>query len=214
MRTSDQILLLVSKRKNSPFVAALVDWRLFENLFLDLNDIIVPVTQFTDRDELFKRLPALSEGLAENVTGSTDNGRSQRVLDAWKASDEMFDQASDGDVRPSASSGEILSSIRTVVYEARHLRQWPVWTGNCDHGTALLVSGSITTFAFKLLGAMIRPRGLLAAVFSKRFLASWTRLSILLIPPKSLRIRNSPTSCVSGKEVVLKRWSARKNSLI
>ncbi len=134
------ILLLVSKRENSPFVAALVDWRLFENLFLDLNDIIVPVTQFTDRDELFERLPALSESLAENVTGSTDKHRSQRVLDAWKASDEMFDQASDGGVRPSASSGEILSSIRKVVYEARHLRQWPVWAGNCDHGTALLVS--------------------------------------------------------------------------
>lgn len=57
-------LLLVSKRENSPFVAALVDWRLFENLFLNLNDIIVPVTQFADREELFARLTALSEGLA------------------------------------------------------------------------------------------------------------------------------------------------------
>ena len=134
------ILLLVSKRENSPFVAALVDWRLFENLFLDLNDIVIPVTQFTDRDDLFERLPHLSQGLAENVIGNTDKHRSRRVLDAWKASDEMFDRVSDDNIRPSATSADILSSIGEVVYEARHLKRWPVWAGNCDHGTALLVS--------------------------------------------------------------------------
>lgn len=134
------ILLLVSKRRKSPFVAALVDWRLFENLFLDLNDIAIPVTQFVDREELFERLPDLSRGLAENVTGNTDKHRSRRVLNAWKASDEMFGRVSDDNVRPSATSDEILSSIRNVVYEARHLKRWPVWAGDSDHGTALLVS--------------------------------------------------------------------------
>ena len=133
-------LLLVSKRRNSPFVAALVDWRLFENLFLDLSDIIIPMTQFVNRNELFERLPVLSGGLAENIAGGLDEHRARRVRDAWRASDDMFNHMSRDDVKPSASSGEILSSIRQSGYEARHLKQWPVWTEDCDHGTALLVS--------------------------------------------------------------------------
>lgn len=134
------ILLLVSKRENSPFVAALVDWRLFENMFLDLNDVTIPITQFADRDELFERLPDLSRILAENVTGNTDERRSRRIIEAWKKSDDMFGRDSDDNVRPSATSEKILSSIGNVAYEARHLRRWPVWAGDCDHGTALLVS--------------------------------------------------------------------------
>lgn len=37
------LLLIVSKRRKEPFVAALIDWRLFENPFLYLHDVEVPV---------------------------------------------------------------------------------------------------------------------------------------------------------------------------
>ena len=84
----------------------------------------------------------MKTSLAENVTGGSDRLRAKRVCDAWKESDEILDEATEGNggVRPSALSNEILSSISDVAYEPRHLRQWPVWTGDCDHGTALLVS--------------------------------------------------------------------------
>ena len=40
------LLLLVSKRSDTPFVACLMDWRLFENPFLNLSDIRMPVIEF------------------------------------------------------------------------------------------------------------------------------------------------------------------------
>ena len=55
-----------------PFVATLVDWRLFENPFLNLSDIFVPVAEFPTFDQVFERLPDLAASLAENVTGGDD----------------------------------------------------------------------------------------------------------------------------------------------
>ena len=63
------ILLLVSKRKRAPFVAALVDWRLFENPFINLSDIFIPVVEFSEADQLFTHLPSLVTALSENIEG-------------------------------------------------------------------------------------------------------------------------------------------------
>ena len=49
----------IPKRKSSDFVAALLDWRLFENPYLLLSDIEVPVTKFRERNELEGLLPEL-----------------------------------------------------------------------------------------------------------------------------------------------------------
>lgn len=64
------LLLLVSKRKGHRFVAALIDWRIFENPFLILFDIEVPVTQFEVQDELVALLPELFDGLTDNIWGN------------------------------------------------------------------------------------------------------------------------------------------------
>jgi hypothetical protein len=63
------LLLLVSKRKESDFVAALVDWRLFENPYLNLSDVHIPITEFAEKSDLFKRLNGLFDQLMENVWG-------------------------------------------------------------------------------------------------------------------------------------------------
>ena len=63
------LLLLVSKREDAQFIAALVDWRLFENPFLNLSDIRIPVAEFDTDTGLFEQLPALAASLSENVTG-------------------------------------------------------------------------------------------------------------------------------------------------
>ncbi len=128
------ILLLVSKRSEAPFVAALIDWRLFENPFINLSDIFVPMTEFTTRDELFAQVPDLVAGLSENVTGGSDGDRKDRIRKAWKELDEA------GGNEPRTPSEEILSTMSRVSFEPRHLLQWPVWTGDSDHGMALLVS--------------------------------------------------------------------------
>ena len=136
------LLLLVSKRKQNPFVAALVDWRLFENPFMNLSDIFVPVTEFEKFDEVFDQLPSLAASLSENITGGNEAGRKQRIQDAWSASDELLREETpdDGDDAPRALSNEILSTTSDLGFEPRHFREWPVAAGTSEHGTALLVS--------------------------------------------------------------------------
>ncbi len=136
------ILLLVSKRKQNPFVAALVDWRLFENPFMNLSDIFIPVTEFENLDDIFDQLPHLAASLSENVTGGDEEGRNQRIQQAWSASDEMLreEKRDDSDNTPRPLSHEILSTISDIPFRPRHFREWPVATGTSEHGTALLVS--------------------------------------------------------------------------
>lgn len=53
------LLLLVSKRRKSKFVVALIDWRVFENPYLLLSDIKLPVAEFERKSELLELLPQL-----------------------------------------------------------------------------------------------------------------------------------------------------------
>ncbi|RWO96205.1 MAG: histidine kinase [Mesorhizobium sp.] len=135
------ILCFVSKRQVGNFVAALVDWRLFENPFLNLSDIRLPVTDFATKEQLFLELPGLVTELHENVTGG-DGDRRQRIIDAWSAFDalhaEEVEMGTSKRVRP--PSEEIASSIGNVAFRERHLQQWRVWTGEAAHGTALLIA--------------------------------------------------------------------------
>ena len=137
------ILLLVSKRRQDQFVAALVDWRLFENPYINLSDIFIPMVEFTEADNLFAQLPDLIDSLLENVTGGTDESRKERVQSAWSAFDQLHKDEHEGihHTESLPPSQQILSTISRTPFEPRHLQQWPVWDGSSDHGTALLLSG-------------------------------------------------------------------------
>ena len=136
------ILLLVSKRRETSFVAALVDWRLFENPFLNLADIQIPVTEFAHRDQLMQLLPQLASGLAQNITGSEkDETRGARLRDAWEAYDRLFGEEQEAGIsnKIEPPSRAILGTISRMAFTERHLSQWPVWSGEREHGTALVV---------------------------------------------------------------------------
>ena len=137
------ILLLVSKRRDQRFVAALVDWRLFENPFLNLSDIHIPVVEFEAKTELFDQVPDLIKGLASNLSDPENEERSVRLEAGWTAYDNLYDeeQAEGTSNKIGAPSLEIRSSIEKLHFEPRHIMQWPVWSGESEHGTALLVSG-------------------------------------------------------------------------
>ena len=137
------LLLLVSKRKRIPFIAALVDWRLFENPFINLSDIFIPVAEFAEFDQLFDQLPDLEASLSENVTGGEDEERRKRIVSAWKAYDKLRTEErrqNEGDT-PGTLSNEILSTITNAGFTGEHLQRWPVASGESHQGTALLVSG-------------------------------------------------------------------------
>lgn len=137
------ILLLVSKRRDQPFVAALVDWRLFENPFLNLSDIHIPVVEFKAKAELLDLVPELIDGLAGNLRDPEDKLRSARLEAAWTAYDGLYEAelAEGASNKTGAPSSEIRSSIEDLHFGVRHIAEWPVWSGESEHGTALLVSG-------------------------------------------------------------------------
>lgn len=135
-------LLFVSKRRDTDFVAALVDWRLFENPFLNLIDIQIPVTTFGSQDELFKLVPNLSAQLLENITGGPPGERRDRILTAWASFDSLHEEEVTAKtatrlIKPSAA---IQQTMKQLPFADRHLTRWKAWTDEADHGTALLVS--------------------------------------------------------------------------
>lgn len=130
------LLLLVSKRSNCDFVAALLDWRIFENPFLNLDDILIPVTEVKEASQVLDEMPGLFAKLMSNLEGEeNDSERAKRVKDAWK----KYDKIDQGPGIKSSPSQAIKSSILASVFEKRHFEQWDVWSSDSDHGTALLI---------------------------------------------------------------------------
>ena len=130
------LLLLVSKRKETSFIAALIDWRLFENPFLNLSDIHIPLADFEDKAALFTELPLLAKTLSENVVGGTEPERAARISEAWSKIDGLKES---GIQVP--RSKDIIANVLELPFQPEHIEPWPVWTGASDRGTALLVSG-------------------------------------------------------------------------
>lgn len=130
------LLLIVSKRKNNLFTAALIDWRLFENPFLYLQDIEVPVIEFERKEEVFGSLPSMFESLRGNLVGSgRDSARDLRITEAWNEFDKL--EASEG--IPSTRNA-MQHVVATATFNLNHFEQWPLWRGDSDHGTILLIA--------------------------------------------------------------------------
>jgi signal transduction histidine kinase len=139
------VVFVISKRKCKPFVAALVDWRLFENPFLLLGDIQVPVQHFDDKDELSALLPKMFTQLGENLEvrevgqDEATKERHARVAAAWERytilqkNGKLPETAAA--IKATASVGAELS---TSLFD-RCLRQWGVWKNESAHGTALFI---------------------------------------------------------------------------
>lgn len=130
------LLLFVSKRKNSAFVVALIDWRLFENPYLLLDDVEIPIVEVVTQEEILEELPNLFQRLMGNIYGSTKNTeRDIRVIKAWSRYDAIEKAAEVPTTR-----SLIENSILKTAFSDEHFSQWPVWNKKNAHGTALLVS--------------------------------------------------------------------------
>ncbi|MBV5273013.1 MAG: ATP-binding protein [Lamprocystis purpurea] len=130
------LLLVVSKRRDTPFTAALIDWRLFENPFLYLQDIEVPVVEFDAKEQVFEQLPAMFETLGGNLRGTgRDPARDQRIAQAWQSFDAL--EATEG--KPSTRDA-MERIVEGTIFAPRHFLQWPLWRGDKEHGTILLIA--------------------------------------------------------------------------
>ncbi|MGA7498536.1 MAG: ATP-binding protein [Isosphaeraceae bacterium] len=134
-------VLVLSKRRNQPFVASLVDWRLFENPHLGLGDVRVPVEEFGDPDQFRPILSDMFNLLLGNIRGSgKEADRDERVRDAWSRYSQAEAERSGGET--TAQAVESLVAQCEVLGEglfSRYIREWPVWDSGSEHGTALFV---------------------------------------------------------------------------
>jgi signal transduction histidine kinase len=136
------VLLLATKRRNSPLLAALVDWRLFENPFLNFSDISIPHVELARLEDLWSNLNEMTASLRSNVTGDGDDvARTARIRSAWKAMDDLDENERRENNRPAGPSPTlaILASLQKPSFAPRHLHTWAVADGSSEHGTAMLV---------------------------------------------------------------------------
>lgn len=128
--------LVLSQQLGGDISAVLVDWRLFENPFLSLNEIVLPVRTFKDRSTLLGELPALVEVVLGNLGEVGEDGK-RTLTDAWLkfAAEESVDGA------PSTAE-RILSFWDRPALEERHLDEWPVMADLTAKGTALFMLGA------------------------------------------------------------------------
>ena len=130
------LLLLVSKRENNLFTAALIDWRLFENPFLFLQDVVIPVVEFDDKEELWRHVPVLFDKLMSNIWGDgSDKARDERIAVAW----DTYSQLEKSEGRTSTKES-IEKTLIEATFTERHVADWPVWNNDSLNGTAMLIA--------------------------------------------------------------------------
>jgi signal transduction histidine kinase len=136
------LLLLVTKRPGDQFVASLIDWRIFENPFLILDDVSIPIVTYDDKLSLFDHVQGLYETLMCNIWGDTaDSKAKERIESAWDAFDKMERDRDGGKLEGFQTTREqIEQSLVEMPFNSRHIEQWPIWTGESDSGTALLLA--------------------------------------------------------------------------
>ena len=127
------LLLLVSKHHSSNFVALLIDWRLFENPFLFLDDIKIPVQEFNVKEDLTEILPSMFDELMSNIWGSgiasddNNKARNERIVSAWKDFSDL--EREQGKSEKDTTHSYITNTIINSTFEEHHLDVWSVWRG-------------------------------------------------------------------------------------
>jgi signal transduction histidine kinase len=130
------LCLVISRKIGSPYIASLIDWRIFENPYLLLEDVGVPVIEFADRSKIGAIYRDLSEAVVDNVWGRNGTpDRNVRILDAWARFDAL---ERENGIAP-LTSNRIVEAVTRAELTSRHLVPFDSWANEAESGTALLV---------------------------------------------------------------------------
>lgn len=130
------VALVLSQQAGGSISAVLVDWRLFENPFLALDQITLPVRTFSDREALLVGLPPMVDVIMENLGRRDDEGAIELTLE-WARYSEA-----ESAVGTTPTAAEMEEFWRELPISARHLEEWPVFADLAEHGTALYLLGA------------------------------------------------------------------------
>ncbi|MCR9541462.1 ATP-binding protein [Vibrio alginolyticus] len=133
------LLLLISKRKNSKYVASLIDWRIFENPYLYLDDIRIPISEFEAFSHVLEELPQMFDVLMGNVWGDSDSEeRNSRLLSAW----EQFSviEIEKGIPEEETTKNKIESTLIKDVFTERHFNKSRLFRSDSNVGTEMFMA--------------------------------------------------------------------------
>lgn len=129
------VTILLSKKTGHPLAGLLVDWRLFENPFIALDDVLLPVDAFGEAADVMGRLAAMGAQMGVNL-GDGDGERAARLRAGW----DRFDRHERSQGVIETTSQRIRATWASLPLDERHLDEWPVHLGLAEHGTALFMA--------------------------------------------------------------------------
>ncbi|MFA7312250.1 MAG: ATP-binding protein [Shewanella sp.] len=145
------VTLIVTKKVNTQYSAALIDWRLFENTYLGLHDIKVPMQQFDSLDELPEVCSGLQHEMLYNLALDPQTEDAKILRRMWQRFSEDEQEAFDLRHNPQDDE-EFISTEQKVrllsehfIFKSSHSESWvPLLNkvaeeDGSEHGTALFL---------------------------------------------------------------------------
>lgn len=128
--------LVMSQQSEGSISAVLVDWRLFENPFLSLDQITLPVRTFQNRAAVIDGIQSMVDAIIANL-GERDASGAFLLKREWERYSSV---ESEGGHQTTAES--MMNFWETIPISTRHLEEWPVFVDLAQHGTALFLLGA------------------------------------------------------------------------
>lgn len=127
------IILLITKHKRDIFHSALIDWRMFENPYINLSDVVVATGSFQTKQEIFDEVPSFADALMASVLEKPKElgDRETRLRDVWARYDKEWLKENLGGGPP--PSTRIIQGMKRLPFHPDHLADWD------GPGTAMLV---------------------------------------------------------------------------
>jgi hypothetical protein len=133
------VTLVLSKTVRDRFAAVLVDWRLFENPFLLIEDIRVPIVEFDEATDIAGVIKGMAEIIRSNFNVSAaeakrdPESRVARLFEGWRRFTDYEHKQN-----LAATHDDVVAFwSQPLPIEPRHFAEWPVYAGLSTHGTAL-----------------------------------------------------------------------------
>jgi signal transduction histidine kinase len=140
-------MLMVSRKVNSVFCAALIDWRMFENSYLSLEDISVPVAEFDELDSIGEVFASLKKDLMRNLCVNESH---KKITASDREKREAWQRFSADETRTHGrgvvtTEDKILEFGENAEFSSRLLSSWLPLLNRAEesdggpHGTALFL---------------------------------------------------------------------------
>ncbi|MEZ9449523.1 ATP-binding protein [Vibrio splendidus] len=123
------VTLLITKKRDTDFSLALIDWRFFENTHLSLNEIRIPVASCTDLSEVSEIFKELTEDLLNNLAlnPAAEDFEAKSIRIAWErfSEDELKKAVLDGDEEYfSSTQDQIVEFSKNFKFDNEMLSTW------------------------------------------------------------------------------------------